>query len=396
MSLTLGPVVFIDDQVNEESSQAFSLAQKIRDTGRPIAAYEELPPQGHAEHWRSLAFVIVDWDLVPGSPGQFGGTSLSEFHRSSLLDWIREFSEKVYCPIFIVSHEDTNDIEQSIDEGGERLSRLKRTSRLKVFAKDFIIDNFIDHVESWVLSSPALAALNIWENDTELAINRLFNDMDELEPEWPVYVWESATEDGVNPSFELASVISANLQSRTNPAQFDSTIMARKSGNSSAAAMRRVLHGRTMIPNSSLHEDVVLPGDLFQCNDGYIWVNVMPACHTVSNRKGRSSEPMSPSEVRLLLVRGEQVDKPASKSQFSGLRSKHDNSNGMLIHALHEEYPYAFKFKVSQFVSWGDVSNTRIGRLVPPYITLLQQKHSEFLMNEGIPKVSASLYDDIF
>ena len=75
MPLLQGPVVFIDDQIADATTQAYELARQIRESGRPLAGYEELPPAEHAEHWRSIAFLVLDWDLVPGSPGQAGGST---------------------------------------------------------------------------------------------------------------------------------------------------------------------------------------------------------------------------------------------------------------------------------------------------------------------------------
>lgn len=393
MSLVQGPVVFIDDEVSNEAKPAYALAQQIRATGRPIAEYEELPPDEHSEHWRSIAFLVLDWDLVPGSPGALGGSTLSDFARSNLFEWLERFVEKVFCPIFIISAEDVADIERQLGEN-DSLQRLLSTGRIKVFPKHALMENFLQYLENWIASRPALAALNIWENENEFAKNRLFQDMDQLAPDWPAYVWQSAGKDGIDPSYELASVISANLLHRMDTLRFDVESIREFDGEPTSEAMRRVIQGRTTLPSARLYPTMILPGDLFaDSDDGVVWVNVTPACHTVISRS-QGSEEGEPGEVDLNLVRGQRLERPTSRNTFGKQKKEHDGSNGMLVHVLLGDEPYAFSFKSRRMATWSEVSEQRIGRLLPPYITLLQQRHAAFLMNEGLPRVDSDLYLD--
>ena len=393
MSLLQGPVVFIDDEVFDKAKPAYELAQQIRATGRPIAEYGELPPDEHSEHWRSIAFLVLDWDLVPGSPGASGGSTLSAFARTSMFGWLERFVQNVFCPIFIISAEDVADIERQIDEN-DSLRRLRETGRIRVFSKYDLMEDLFQYLENWIASRPALAALNIWENENEFAKNRLFQDMDQMAPDWPGYVWKSAEKDGIDPSYELASVISANLLHRMDTLRFDVESIREFRGELTGEAMRRVIQGRTTLPGERLYPTMILPGDLFEdSEDGVVWVNVTPACHTVISRSQGSNEGV-PGEVDLNLVRGQRLDRPTSKSAFGKQKKEHDGSNGMLVHVLLGDEPYAFSFKSRRMAKWSEVSDQRVGRLLPPYITLLQQRHAAFLMNEGLPRVDPDLYLD--
>lgn len=394
MSLLQGPVVFIDDEVDDPAKPAWQLAQQIRDTGRPIATYRDLPSQGDIEHWRSMGFLVLDWDLVPGSPGGFGASTLSEFQRGSLFDWLSSFVHEVFCPVFIVSAEDVDDIKRQVGENAE-LAGLVASGRLEVFAKQTVMTGFVEYLERWVSSRPALAAMNIWANAHEAATNRLFLDMDELTPEWPAYVWRTAVVDGVDPSFELASVLSANLLHRIDTVRFDIPAISGFEGPVSGASMRRVSRGRTTIPGERLYPTMLLPGDLFDDEDDpgeCVWVNVTPACHTVLNRVAKGRETPEPDMVRVHLVKGRKLEIPSSKSQMGGQKKDHDTSNGMLVHTLLDDHPYAFDFRTSTVSTWGEVKDRRVARLLPPFITLMQQKHASFLLNEGLPRVEWELY----
>lgn len=393
MTVLQGPVVFIDDQLNSASSDAARLAEQIRQSGRPLAAYTELPPKDHSTHWRSIGFVVLDWDLAPGSPGISGASTLSSFQREALFSWLEDFTSRIFCPVFIISAEDTEDISRQV-LGNTALKEIVDTGRITIFSKSSLLDDFIGYLERWVESSPALTALNIWSNEVEAAANRLFLDMEKLAPDWPIYVWKNAQDDSIDPSFELASVLSANLLHRINPLSFDVTPINESSESLTKQAMRRVLQGRTAIPGERLYSSMVQPGDLFSgANEDELWLNVTPACHTVLNRPKSPGQEAQPDEVILHLVKGTRNPNPPTRAAFNKLRQL-DGPNGVVIHALLSDSPFAFNFKEPQILTWGALKEKRVGRLLPPYITLVQQRHSAFLMNEGLPRVDWNLYDD--
>jgi hypothetical protein len=393
MSLLQGPVVFIDDQVLDPSTAAYELAKQISDSGRPIAQYKELPPEGHEEHWRSLAFLVLDWDLVPGSPGGTGGSTLSEFERISLFEWLENFVDRIFCPVFIISAENVDDIERQISEN-QALQAIVDTGRIKVYSKSVLMDSIVDYLEDWVSKNAALAALNIWANECESATDRLFHDMEKLAPDWPAYVWKSALDDKIDPSYELASVLTANLLHRMNVVEFNITAINELGGSFTPSAMRRVAQGRTALGNESLYAQMILPGDIFQDEDGSTFINVTPSCHTVLGRTADEDGEPDPTKLMLDVVRGRKVDRPTSKSGFNSIDKKYNTSNGMLIHTFLGDDPYAFDFRTREIVSWDKVAQWRVGRLLPPFITSMQQRHAAYLMNEGLPRVDWALYDD--
>lgn len=394
MGVLQGPVVFIDDQIDNKATEAYRLANQIRDSGRPLSSYPALPPTDHLPHWRSLGFLVLDWDLVPGSTGQIGSSTLSEFHRLELFEWLEAFTSTVFCPVFIVSTEDVADIERQIGENPD-LAEVSRTGRLAIFSKSSLLDDFLGYIEEWLSSRPALIALNIWSNEVEAATNRLFLDMDRLASNWPVYVWSNAEVDKVDPSFELASILSANLLHRIDPLSFDVPAIREHDGPLSMPAMRRVLQGRTALHANRLYPTMVQPGDLFSgATEREFWLNVTPACHTVLNRLAPGKDHPEPDNVVLHLIRGERVDRPTSKNKFGRLKEQQDSPNTAVVHTLLGDDPVVFDFRAPAIRVWGDLKDTRVGRVLPPYITLIQQQHSAFLMNEGLPRVDWDLYND--
>ena len=74
MNHLVGPVAFIDDELDNTASEAFQLLEEIRATGRPVATGRSIPadPEDWFAHWQGLAFAVIDWDLTPSAHGTVG------------------------------------------------------------------------------------------------------------------------------------------------------------------------------------------------------------------------------------------------------------------------------------------------------------------------------------
>jgi len=46
-----------------------------------------------------------------------------------------------------------------------------------------------------------------------------------------------------------------------------------------------------------------------------------------------------------------------------------------------------FFFKEIKIKKWNSIKSTRIGRLLPPYITKVQQRYSSYLQRQGLPAI---------
>jgi len=397
MSLLAGPVAFIDDELTKVGSQAEALLKEIQATGRPVAWSLTVPDDHDAwfEHWQSLAFVVLDWDLVPGSGGATGSSTLSQFERKKLFDFVTALLERIYCPIFIISAEDTADITRQLVENKSLvIPSGDLDARIAVFPKELLMDNIVQHLSSWLESSPALSALKAWEQQYDTAKNRLFIELNEMSPDWPVYVWRAADSDQVDPAFELASVISTNLLNRFDPVVFDEKAISGYAGPTSGSARRRVAQGRTTVPASKLSPDRVLPGDMFKLakkDEGEVWLNVSPACHTVGRVIKTMKDGTEVREpVRLQLLRGDRLDRPPTDAALKDLEK--GRSNSIVLHTVLDESPYVFRFGDAQIVEWDSIRDRRVGRLLPPFITRVQQMHAAYIQSAGLPKVTFELY----
>ena len=409
MTLIAGPVAFIDDDIFKSGTQAFQLLEEIRATGRPVAASKQLPsePAEWFTHWQGLAFAVIDWDLTPselggGSMGSAGGATLSAFRRKAMFEFIVSLMKHVYCPIFIVSAEDTDDIDRQVRaHKAFLLKNGELDGRITIFPKDVVLDHLDEKVTEWVSTSPALSALTAWSREHDSAKNRLFVELNAEEPDWPLYIWKAAADDQIDPAYELATVISTNLVNRLNPVPFDADVMTQPLNGASGESRRSVSQGRTSIAGDKLSDRMVLPGDIFKFDedaDGGVWINVSPACHTVGRliKKGgvaqtdeNGNELREP--IRLHLIRGKRSARPTSENELRDMNSK-DRSNSIVVHTVLGGDPYKFIFGDARIEAWEYIRKRRIARLLPPYVTRVQQLHAAYIQSEGLPMVTMDLY----
>ena len=144
-----------------------------------------------------------------------------------------------------------------------------------------------------------------------------------------------------------------------------------------------------------LSDRMVLPGDIFQFKDdphGEVWINVSPACHTVGRlikrhddgSEERESYPAS-SAARQALPR------PSTERALKDMSK--GTSNSIVIHTVLDGDPYKFIFGDARIDAWDAIKDCRVARLLPPYVTRVQQMHAAYIQSEGLPKVTFALYE---
>jgi hypothetical protein len=99
---------------------------------------------------------------------------------------------------------------------------------------------------------------------------------------------------------------------------------------------------------------------------------------------------MNPDDIELYLLKG-------SKLTSGQINRAYDAANGVLqdtdsqaiIFAMKDGVTILFKLRELSLKRWGDFKNNRIGRLVPPFLTRLQQRFSAYIQRPGLTRVPA-------
>jgi len=388
----LGPAVVVDDKIDEPVGGMADVLDQITAAGMPVVKRKELPADKEIDHWRGFSLIVLDWEFNPVDPDVAGiakPDTLSTENAAMVADFVEKLMTRLYCPIFILTNESVEAIQQEL-AGRLHLEQGQIESRVLVRSKSAVSGNLFESLASWVRDHPAVYALKRWEAGYEDARRHMFVDFELSSTEWPRILWAASKADATNPNFELTETISRNILHRFEPLVFEAAVLdVEGDWTNSKSALRRVVHRNAVVAQESLHDDVIMPGDYFSV-DGEpdtILINVTPACDLVP-RSGTVLD-----DVQMTLLRGTllQASEYSSKTKRKELRSPEGSE---VIWVLREDgKPYRIDFKSWRGAPWAAHKDRRVGRLLDPYITQLQQRFALHFHRQGLPRLPDLFHD---
>ena len=382
----VGPAVIVDDKVDDPVGGMAEVLEQIAAAGMPVVKRKALPPDAEIDHWRGFSLVVLDWDLNPVDPevpGIARPETLSAENAAAVADFVQGLMTRLYCPIFILTNESVEAIQQELAARLE-LQEGQIESRVLVRSKSAVSKDLFGSLADWVRDHPAVYALKRWEDGYEAARRQMFVDFELSSTQWPRILWAASKADAVNPHFELTETISRNILHRFEPLVFEDAVLEVEGDwTDSKSALRRVVHRNAVVAQASLHDDVIMPGDYFSVDGepNTILINVTPACDLVP----RSGSVLD--EVHMTLLRGEllQPSEYSSKTKRKGLRSPEGSE---VIWVLRDDgKPYRVQFKSWKQAPCATHKSHRVGRFLEPYITLLQQRFASHFHRQGLPRL---------
>lgn len=400
--LLVGPAVVVDDHVYSggPASGIHGIVEQIEAAEIPILKLSSLPSLDQIRHWGGFSMIILDWELFPANgddaplpPGLDIPNDLRQDNDERVCTFIQALLDELYCPIFIVSSKRLEEIDQALTD---HLKGHETQWRARVFinSKKDSQENFLDSLTSWIQSHPAIYALRSWERGYTKAKHALFRDFQGSSVMWPKVLWSAYDADSVNQSFELAETLNRNLLHRMDPLVFDSEILTAAAGELDRKSLHDVLHGQAVIPEENLPSDVLMPGDFFYEEDdaespARIVINLTAACDLVP-RKGMSRDSLKLRLVEARLVK----DLSKKRDKLEAFLDRERSTSQVLHHLTRGGVPYEVIFSTHYESTWGAMASIRRGRLLPPYITQLQQKFALYLMRPGLPVLPLEFYLD--
>ena len=392
--LFTGFAVVIDDEVENEQANINDLIRQIKDKKIPCFICEELPDMEMIHHFEGVSFLILDWKLQTKAlnDAEFDGVRtpglLSEENINKNIVFLKKLKETVFVPVFIFTNETKESVIDKLKEND--LYQDKKPNFIFVKNKDELTGGtkLFNQVEAWVKTVPSIYVLKEWEHGYLSAKNHLFWDFYERSPLWPKVLWDCYKTDGAkNISRELGEIITRNLYTRMAPFTFEETIL-QTGATSEPSEMRSVLEGERFIKSNQLNKDEIFTGDIFQGdNPGEYWLNIRAQCDLV-----RDSNP------KLYCLKGRIVDEskinrdggiPFQDGEFR------EKKNHAVISCIDDGKIIEFLFRDLNISKWNDLKNKRIGRLLPPYITRIQQQYTLYFQRQGLPRTPEEVFSNL-
>lgn len=386
-NLMSGIAVVIDDEFQgddkKNTDRIFQIVEEIeREWKIPFYRTQEIPSDNVSSNLlQSASFILLDWKLWPSGTGEL---------EKELIDKNVEFLEKAkeyFVPVFIFTNENYSDV---IDNLPESLYNQNKPENNFIFIKgktEVTKDNIFNSIEDWVRINASVYTLKTWEQEFYKSKKKLFGSMYAKSSDWPKVFWRSYEEDGVNPSLSITNLINDNLSGRFKMDIFERQILASNSFDVSGEEIKSLIQEASFIVKDNLADDDIRSGDLFKMPQGKYLINIRPDCDCVPRGADEKVE-----DIELYCIKGKSMSKKeVSKAYEEG----HFNEKvwESILFSPYEGKTIRFNFNKFEKKKFSKIKGNRIGRLIHPYITKIQQRYAFYLQRQGLPRIPEKAID---
>ena len=388
--LLSGIAVVIDDRIdavgsggedeNEEDDPIVEIVRRLEeDWNLPCCTRREMPPEGM---WpgllRAASFVLLDWKLWPN-----GAAELKKDVIERNIKFIEQAKNHL-VPVFIFTNENPDDVEDHLppqiyskETAAGSFVFIRRKSEL--LSNDGLN---LDAVEHWMKGNASVYALKAWNRAFHAARTDLFGSMYARSADWPKVFWKAYEDDGVDPGSSLMHLINDNLRGRIRTGAFESEVLAEPDADVSGEDLRELIAEASFQQKKVLQEDEIRCGDLFQSSEKRFLLNVRPDCDCVP-RRGQAVE-----RVELYCLEGEVMGEDELNKRYQKEYGQFEERvTESIAFAVYRGKSVRFNFKKLRVKRFADVKDQRVGRLLHPYLTRIQQRYALFLQRQGLPRI---------
>ena len=407
--LLSGIAIIIDDEIkNKESGDLIcKICDNLRNNHIPILEYDKIPDEEEIKNFKNISFILLDWLLYEPIFGIQRDEKLFIKHN---IEFLKKIKEIAFIPVFIFSNQERGLI---IDELSMAVLYNKGYNNNYIFVRQKSVflsgdDNLVfTEIANWLKKTPSMYLLKKWECSLNQAKSDLFWSFYEINPNWPSVLQKTFTDDGSDVNYELGNFIYKNLSARAEQITFDNNILDQEDDNIPKEDIRKVLEAERFIKNDSL-PGKPCTGDLFECEvtenglkkQGY-YLNIRPECDIT-----RDNNPELYC-LKCLILNEKRINSGKTDSVLFINGTFIEKANNAYISFIDDGKILEVFFKNVKIFKWEDklkdkndketgkiFNKTRIGRLLPPYITKVQQRYSSYLQRQGLPAIpEKAIYD---
>lgn len=432
-SLFYGIAVIIDDEIDDTGSTINQIKSILSDSNIPVLPINHIPPEELIPSLSSASLIILDWDYFHENIGSeiaeekdfriIKPEELGNDEENRLISFIRKLLESIFAPVFIFTSKSIDDIQSKLVD--ESLYYVDKPNRLLIKSKNEVStkDSLFSTLENWLRESPSAYVLKAWNKTIVEAHNDTFIELYNCSPNWVKLIWETIKNDSIENQKEFGAFLTKNLMNHIKEYEFDEEILDKSiDGNNESDIIKIIENERFVCYESQPNQ--AYTGDLFKESGGKYFLNIRAQCDlsrsgnptgeynpvlfgvegkAIKNRDIISSDIRLTSEGQLVFENQEpfsldalreicrnDADLIAFNSNFRRFRNKVFFQNGtfigradkIIICCINGERILQFDLNLHHRL-FSEVKDKRVGRILPPYITQIQQKCSAYLIREG-------------
>ncbi len=430
-----GIAVIFDDELSNPTSTISKIKEFIQNKHIPVAVYNEMPRQEIIPSLSNASFVILDWDYtnselsIRGEERLLVPTELKNKQDEDLIKFIEKLLHSVFIPVFIFTSKFVDSIKTTLREAN--LWYDDKDNRIFIKQKNDISseDQLFDAIEEWLKAMPSVYVLKEWEKNISKSKDAMFLELYGYSPNWAKIIWNMLKEDTVENNREFGEFITRNLNNRIGPYVFDEDIIEVQR-DIPPEELRKVVEGeRYLVYNEQPKQ--AYTGDLFKDGKKY-YLNIRAQCdlsrmdkrgeykpllYCIEGKKIRYKDIVT-GDIRMTtaetLIFGPDKEFSLKKmseickndeelQNFNKNFKKHRDSiffrkgtflernDKVIVVCVADEQALQFSLDIS-IKEFNDEKSKRIGRILPPYITRIQQKCAQNMVREGVMPVPKELF----
>lgn len=425
-----GIAVIIDDEINDSESTIRKIKGFVEEKNILVAAYDNIPDIECIPSLANVSFVMLDWEFKSAIQEESGvglGSALIAENEENLIQFIKKLMEIIFVPVFIFTNHNHEMIMEKLTCSG-----LNDTNRIFIKSKEEVTssDNLFEAIGIWIKKMPSAYVLKAWEQVAVNAKNKMFLDMYSCSQKWVQIIWKMVKDDSIESHKEFSDFVTRNFANRIDDFKFQEEMLECDSGYSSEELVK-VFEGERFIkynPSCSLHPSQAYTGDLF-LKEGEYYLNIRAQCDLARNRNPKlyciKGKVVDVSEVSFGAIKLENSEKlilgdgiEYSLDQLKDICR--DESSISEVNSILDEYRKGFfysfgdiickktevvitcvagekiiKFRLDVEVKkFNELKEYRIGRILPPYITRIQQNCSQYIVREGIMPIPEEIFSN--
>lgn len=441
-----GIAVIIDNEVDEKDAPIYKIRSTISNSNIPIVAYKNIPPYKTVEALKNASFIILDWNFLDepisgideGLIGLVGASELKNQKQEELIGFIKLLLDELFVPIFIFSGVDIGEVEDVLCEKGiydkGKANRIFVKSKVDVESEE----QLFQCIDEWLKKMPSIYAMKEWDNVFQTTKNSMFREWYQYAPQWVNVIWNMLKADSCEVQDEFGEFLTRNIVNRIPGFHFEEDLFTLE-GTSSVEELRKVIERERYIEYSENMPEQAYTGDLYK-DSKYYYLNIRAQCDlsrkddtvnlylikgkALKDRDIVTEDIRFVSEGRLMfpnktytLEEIQEMCKSAADQengttdelqqlnrQFRKYRNLVFFNQGELLEKKPEIVLACvaggkiIKFEIELIIKpFAELKDKRIGRVLPPYITRIQQKCSQHIVREGtmpIPREIFSSFDE--
>ena len=350
-----------------------------RDWELPFVKSTSLPEEPQWPNLlRAASFVLLDWRLWPRGAEELKRRTIEQIGRFLVA------AKENLVPVFLFTNEDPEVVKDNLpphvySDPAEGKSFVFVGRKDELWSGESVD---IGILEAWIYTNASVYVLKTWEQVVGSAKSELFQAMCTRSMNWPRVFWNTYVTDGAEPSASLTNLINDSLKGRMRTDAFEEKHLGREFEDVSSDELRN-LHAETSFRLAQfLPKEEIRCGDLYKGTRGRYWLNLRPDCDCIP-RDGEEA-----GDVEVYCIEGKRVGIAKEDYLF--------NRNGgyfkervfqSVAFAIDDGRSILFNFKKLRVKTFSEVRGQRLGRLLHPYLTRVQQRYALYVQRQALPRV---------